>query len=68
MQFRKDAIWCAKKGLSGSGMSFESSARPGRCLREYYGDLYVANKTARNRFDVEKDFDASWKIVTPLAR
>ncbi|WP_432076294.1 AbfB domain-containing protein [Streptomyces wuyuanensis] len=69
-QFRKDATWCAKKGLSGSGISFESSAQPGRYLREYYGDLYVANKTAKNRFDVEKDFaqDASWKIVTPLAR
>ncbi|GGU63125.1 hypothetical protein GCM10010274_59790 [Streptomyces lavendofoliae] len=69
-QFRKDATWCAKKGLSGSGTSFESAGQPGRFLREYYGDLYVANKSAKNRFDVEKDFaqDASWKIVTPLAR
>ncbi|MEV3993563.1 AbfB domain-containing protein [Streptomyces sp. NPDC049837] len=69
-QFRKDATWCAKKGLSGSGTSFESAGQPGRFLREYYGDLYVANKSAKNRFDAEKDFaqDASWKIVTPLAR
>ncbi|MFJ8650260.1 AbfB domain-containing protein [Streptomyces sp. NPDC093546] len=69
-QFRKDATWCAKKGLSGSGTSFESAGQPGRFLREYYGDLFVANKSAKNRFDVEKDFaqDASWKIVTPLAR
>lgn len=69
-QFRKDATWCAKKGLSGSGTSFESAGQPGRFLREYYGDLYVANKSAKNRFDAEKDFaqDASWKIVAPLAR
>lgn len=69
-QFRKDATWCAKKGLSGSGTSFESAGQPGRFLREYYGDLYVANKSAKNRFDAEKDFtqDATWKITTPLAR
>ncbi|CAL9598093.1 AbfB domain-containing protein [Streptomyces sp. NPDC052644] len=69
-QFRKDATWCAKKGLSGSGTSFESAAQPGRFLREYYGDLFAANKSAKNRFDAEKDFaqDATWKLVTPLAR
>ncbi|MER7109840.1 AbfB domain-containing protein [Streptomyces sp. NPDC000229] len=69
-QFRKDATWCAKKGLSGSGTSFESAGQPGRFLREHYGDLFAADKSAKNRFDVEKDFaqDASWKIVTPLAR
>ncbi|MGA5423795.1 AbfB domain-containing protein, partial [Streptomyces lavendulocolor] len=50
--------------------SFESAGQPGRFLREYYGDLYVANKSAKNRFDIEKDFtqDATWKITTPLAR
>ncbi|MFD7613492.1 AbfB domain-containing protein [Streptomyces sp. NPDC059828] len=69
-QFRKDATWCAKKGLSGSGTSFESASQPGRFLRQRQGDLYAANKTAKNSFDAEKDFvqDASWKIVAPLAR
>ncbi|MGW2563611.1 AbfB domain-containing protein [Streptomyces sp. NPDC001514] len=69
-QFRKDATWCAKKGLSGSGTSFESASQPGRFLRQHRGDLYAANKTAKNRFDAERDFaqDASWKIATPLAR
>ncbi|MEU9417893.1 AbfB domain-containing protein [Streptomyces sp. NPDC048272] len=70
-QFRKDATWCAKKGLSGSGTSFESASRPGRFLRQHWGDLYVADKAGgKNRYDAEKDFtqDASWKLTTPLAR
>lgn len=70
VQFRKDATWCAKKGLSGSGTSFELAAQPGRFLRQHQGDLYAADKSGKNRFDGEKDFtqDATWKVVTPLAR
>ncbi|MEV3987930.1 AbfB domain-containing protein [Streptomyces sp. NPDC049837] len=68
-QFRKDATWCAKKGLSGSGTSFEAASRPGRFLRHFMGDLYAADKSAKNRFDAEGNFaqDVSWKITTPLA-
>ncbi|MEV6954238.1 AbfB domain-containing protein [Streptomyces sp. NPDC051183] len=69
-QFRKDATWCAKKALVGSGTSFESASQPGRFLRQYQGDLYAADKSAKNRFDAEKDFalDATWKVAAPLAR
>ncbi|MGR4878591.1 AbfB domain-containing protein [Streptomyces sp. LARHCF249] len=69
-QFRKDATWCAKKPLVGSGTSFESAGQPGRFLRQYQGDLYAADKSGKNRGDAEKDFalDATWKVATPLAR
>ncbi|MFF4158870.1 AbfB domain-containing protein [Streptomyces sp. NPDC001678] len=69
-QFAKDATWCARKALAGSGTSFESASQPGRWLRQYQGDVYAADKSGKNRADVEKDFaqDATWKISTPLAR
>ncbi|MFG2179993.1 AbfB domain-containing protein [Streptomyces abikoensis] len=69
-QFRKDATWCARKALSGSGTSFESASLPGRWLRQYQGDLYAADKSGKNRYDAEKDFaqDATWKVSSPLAR
>lgn len=69
VQFRKDATWCAKKGLSGSGTSFESASLPGRFLRQYWGDLYAVDKASGNRDDTPKDFaqDTSWKLTTPLA-
>ncbi|WP_328966583.1 AbfB domain-containing protein [Streptomyces sp. NBC_00239] len=70
-QFRKDASWCAKKGLSGTGISFESAGQPGRFLRQHWGDMYAGNKAGgANRFDTPNEFaqDATWKIATPLAR
>lgn len=69
-QFGKDATWCARKGLGGSGTSFESASQPGRFLRQHRGDLYAADKSAKNAFDAERDFaqEASWKIAAPLAR
>ncbi|MER7765029.1 AbfB domain-containing protein [Streptomyces sp. NPDC097619] len=70
-RFRKDASWCAKKGLSGTGTSFESAGQPGRFLRQHWGDLFAGGKSGgANRFDTATEFvqDATWKIVTPLAR
>ncbi|MFB7630568.1 AbfB domain-containing protein [Streptomyces sp. NPDC056149] len=67
--FRKDATWCARKGLTGSGTSFESASQPGRWLRQIQGDLYAADKSGKHPFDAGKDFaqDATWKISAPLA-
>ncbi|MFK0294237.1 AbfB domain-containing protein [Streptomyces sp. NPDC090442] len=68
--FRKDATWCARKGLTGSGTSFESASQPGRWLRQFQGDLYAADKSGKQRYEAVKDFaqDATWKISAPLAR
>ncbi|MFH8985471.1 AbfB domain-containing protein [Streptomyces varsoviensis] len=67
--FAKDATWCARKGLAGSGTSFESASQPGRWLRQFQGDLYAGDKSGKHRYDTGKDFaqDATWKISSPLA-
>ncbi len=69
-EFRKAATWCARKGLNGSGTSFESASTPGRWLRHFWGDLYAADKSGKNGFDAERDFalEATWKVSAPLAR
>ncbi|WP_414167718.1 AbfB domain-containing protein [Streptoverticillium reticulum] len=68
--FRKNATWCARKNAFGSGVSFESASLPGRWLRQFWGDLYAADKSGKNRFDAADAFaqDATWKISAPLAR
>ncbi|MEV0265732.1 AbfB domain-containing protein [Streptomyces sp. NPDC050617] len=67
--FAKDATWCARKGLAGSGTSFESASQPGRWLRQFQGDLWAADKSGKHRYETSKDFaqDATWKIAAPLA-
>ncbi|MFF4223945.1 AbfB domain-containing protein [Streptomyces abikoensis] len=69
-EFRKDATWCAKKGLTGSGTSFESASQPGRWLRQFQGDLWAADKSGNHSWESAEDFaqDATWKISSPLAR
>ncbi|MEU7134140.1 AbfB domain-containing protein [Streptomyces sp. NPDC046261] len=70
-QFAKDATWCPRKGLTGSGTSFESASQPGRWLRHFWGDLYAADKSGKGgRFNTAENFaqDATWKLATPLAR
>ncbi|WP_167538509.1 AbfB domain-containing protein [Streptomyces albofaciens] len=68
-QFAKDASWCARKALAGSGTSFESVSNKGHMLRLYKGDLYAAVKNGKHGYDTAKDFEqeATWKISTPLA-
>ncbi len=68
-QFAKDATWCARKGLTGSGTSFESAGQPGRWLRHFWGDLYAADKSGKTRQDAAENFaqDATWKLDVPLA-
>ncbi|MEU7186294.1 AbfB domain-containing protein [Streptomyces sp. NPDC045369] len=66
---RKDATWCARKGLAEGGTSFESLSNEGHWLRQYKGDLYAAVQKGKRGFETGKDFeqDATWKMSTPLA-
>jgi hypothetical protein len=63
-RFRNDATWCARKGLNGSGASFESKSLPGRFLRHYGGMLYAADKSGVHFFDAASLFepDVAWLI------
>ncbi|WP_158813083.1 AbfB domain-containing protein [Streptomyces rimosus] len=68
-EFRKDATWCAHKGLAGDGTSFTSKSNKDSYLRQYKGDLYAAVKGGKRGFETAKDFeqDVTWKLSTPLA-
>jgi hypothetical protein len=63
-RFRTDATWCARPGLEGAGVSFESKSLPGRFLRHYGGQVYAGDKSGAHSFDVATLFetDASWLI------
>ncbi|SHG23152.1 AbfB domain-containing protein [Streptoalloteichus hindustanus] len=66
--FRRDATWCARKPLAGTGVSFESLNMPGRYLRHIHGELWIANNTGEFPFDNPSAFaeDATWSIADPL--
>ncbi|WP_415830177.1 AbfB domain-containing protein, partial [Kibdelosporangium persicum] len=65
--FKKDATWCPKLGHSGSGVSLESKALPGRFLRHYGAALYAANESGQNPWDTQSAFktESTWSVVGP---
>ena len=65
--FKRDATWCSKPGLAGTGVSLESKSQPGRFLRHINAQVWAANASAENWFDVERLFkeDSSWYPVDP---
>lgn len=65
--FPKDATWCAKPGLSGSGVSLEAFNVPGRYLRHVNGELWLANDSGLFAWDAPGVFkqDATWAVVDP---
>jgi hypothetical protein len=66
-QFKKDATWCARPGLSGSGVSLESKALAGRYLRHVGSQLWAANNSAVNSWDKAANYAAevTWNSVNP---
>ena len=65
--FKRDATWCSKPGLAGSGLSLESKSQPGRFLRHINAQLWAANNSAANWFDADRLFkeDSTWLPVDP---
>ncbi|OJH39162.1 AbfB domain-containing protein [Cystobacter ferrugineus] len=66
--FKQDATFCARPGLSGSGVSFESYNFPGRYLRHYSAEAWIASG-AGTGWDSAGGFnaDATWNVVAPWA-
>ncbi len=66
-EFKNAATWCAKKGLTGSGVSLESKSQPGRYLRHLETELWIANNSNQNAFDRSCGYkeNASWTIGAP---
>ncbi|WP_424188257.1 AbfB domain-containing protein [Actinokineospora sp. G85] len=67
-QFKRDATWCPKAGLTGSGVSLESKANPGRYLRHFNAALYTANGSGQFVWDANThtyEPDSTWTVVGP---
>ena len=64
--FDKDATWCAKSGLAGSGLSLESKNYPGRYLRHRNAELWAEGKRAAESQTLFTQ-DASWNMVAAWA-
>ncbi|WP_394835508.1 AbfB domain-containing protein [Pendulispora rubella] len=68
--FDADATFCAKAGLSGSGVSLESYNEPGKHLRHFNAEVYIASNGGSNAWDTAANYaaDASWNLVDPWWR
>ncbi|MGW4213728.1 AbfB domain-containing protein [Lentzea sp. NPDC004789] len=66
-QFKRDATWCAKPGLNGSGVSLESKALPGRYMRHIDAAIWAANDSGQFAWDQPSLFkpDATWNASDP---
>jgi hypothetical protein len=63
-----DATWCARPGLSGSGVSFESFNFPGRYMRHFNAQLWMSTGTGEAAdFNTQAVFaaDVTWSVVAP---
>jgi predicted alpha-1,6-mannanase (GH76 family) len=63
--FKGDATWCARPGLSGSGVSFESRNFPNHYLRHFNAQAWLAVKAGPLLTDRGDSFeqDVSWAIA-----
>ena len=66
-EFKNAATWCAKKGLTGSGVSLESKSQPGRYLRHLGTELWAAKKGGQAAYDRSCGYteNATWLIDAP---
>ena len=72
--FDLDATFCAQRGLywvgvSGDGVSLESLNQPGRYIRHYNNEVWLANSSGANFWDSPNNFaaDATWTVESPWA-
>ncbi|WP_157357413.1 AbfB domain-containing protein [Amycolatopsis nigrescens] len=65
--FARDATWCWRPGMAGSGMSVELFSDRTKVLRNYDGQLWAADKSGRHFFDNPTYFetDATWQLDWP---
>jgi Alpha-L-arabinofuranosidase B (ABFB) domain len=68
--FKSDATFCARAGLSGTGISLESKNYPGRFLRHTATKLWIAQSDGLYGFDSGTTFKeaVSWNVIAPWAQ
>jgi hypothetical protein len=67
---RNDATWCARPGLSGTGVSFESLNFPGRYMRHFNAQVWMSTGTGQAAdFNTQSMYgaDATWNVIAPWA-
>ncbi|MES2741888.1 MAG: AbfB domain-containing protein [Pseudomonadota bacterium] len=68
--FRNDATFCARDGLSGTGVSFESKNLPGAYLRHIDSQVWLAKEGGGHSWDASGlgfKPDVSWNVVDGLS-
>ncbi|MGC4768304.1 AbfB domain-containing protein [Micromonospora sp. DT44] len=66
---RADATWCARVGLTGSGVSLESYNFRGKYLRHYNSEVWLSNGTGGDAYNSPTLWaaDSTWNIAAPWA-
>ncbi|MFI5837206.1 AbfB domain-containing protein [Micromonospora sp. NPDC051300] len=66
---RADATWCARVGVTGSGVSLESYNFRGKYLRHYNSEVWLSNGTGGEAWNSPTLWaaDSTWNITTPWA-
>ncbi|MCC8338993.1 AbfB domain-containing protein [Streptomyces sp. R1] len=69
--FRQDATFCARPGIGGQGVTFESINIPGSYLRHFESAVYIASGSgAEDSYNRPQTLtaDASWALPGPWAK
>ncbi len=67
--FRQDATFCARPGVGGTGVTFESLNVPGAYLRHFDSAVSIASGAGSGGFDRPQTLtaDSSWTLEAPWA-
>ncbi|RLK25883.1 glycosyl hydrolase family 2 [Micromonospora sp. M71_S20] len=66
---RADATWCARTGLTGSGVSLESYNFRGSFLRHFNSEVWLSNGAGGAAYDTPTlwSADSTWNVAAPWA-
>ncbi|MET8323804.1 AbfB domain-containing protein [Micromonospora sp. NPDC005189] len=66
---RADATWCARVGLTGTGVSLESYNFRGKYLRHYNSEVWLSNGVGGDAYNTPASWaaDSTWNIAAPWA-
>ncbi|MDG4830773.1 AbfB domain-containing protein [Solwaraspora sp. WMMD1047] len=66
---RADATWCARTGLTGSGVSLESYNFRGSFLRHYAAEVWLSDGAGGAAYNAPTSWtaDSTWATTAPLA-
>jgi len=66
---RADATWCARTGLTGSGVSFESWNYRGSYLRHYTAEVWLSDGSGGQPWNSPSMWtaDSTWNVAAPWA-